>query len=148
MPAYTEQQRNYWMSAFACGPPVGPPPALAEFGLTVGATAKWYSSTLRRDHRRGRTRAAWCSADAGTISRVWKVDSDSFRFNSESAATSRDGPTANQTAQIVITTPYGVGTLLTWRTTQEQRHVVDEPRSRQRRSLRFLTRLFSWTRSR
>ena len=110
MPAYTEQQRAYWLSAFACGPPAGPPPALAEFTLTVGATAKWYS------RHSGETIGALASGSlalgtAGTISRVWKVDSDSFRFNSIGGDFA-GWAAANQTVEIVITTPYGVGTLL------------------------------------
>ena len=109
MPAYTEQQRAYWMSAFACGPPAGPPPALAEFALTVGATAKWYS------RHSGETIGAVASGSlvlgtAGTITRVWKVDSDTFRINSTGGDFAA-WRTANLTAQFVITTPYGVVTL-------------------------------------
>ena len=44
MPAYTQEQRNYWMSAFACGPPATPP-AEARFTITSGINGQgyWYN---------------------------------------------------------------------------------------------------------
>ena len=40
MPPYTEQQRAYWMSAFACGPPVD-----TRFTITSGIAGQgyWYN---------------------------------------------------------------------------------------------------------
>ena len=40
MPAYTQAQRNYWMSAFACGPPLE-----TRFTLTSGINGQgyWYN---------------------------------------------------------------------------------------------------------
>ena len=40
MPAYTEQQRAYWMSAFACGPPLE-----TRFTITSGINGQgyWYN---------------------------------------------------------------------------------------------------------
>ena len=110
MPAYTEQQRNYWLSAFACGPPGGPRPAVAEFTITTGAAAKWYS------RHGGETIGALDSGSAdlgiaGTISRVWNVDVDTFRLNS-TGGDFDDWVAANPTAEVEIVTQDGTVTLL------------------------------------
>ena len=47
MPAYTEQQRAYWMSAFACGPPVGP----YTFTVEAGGSGNFWSAARGADRR-------------------------------------------------------------------------------------------------
>ena len=109
MPPYTEQQRRY-LCQHACGPSVGPRPAVAEFTITTGQAAKWYS-------RHGaETIGALDSGDlalgiAGTISRVWNVDVDTFRFNANGGDLD-DWAAANPTAEVEIVTQDGTVTLL------------------------------------
>ena len=79
-----------------------------EFTITAGNADKWYS-------RHGAEVIGTLSGnavlgEAGTITRLWHVDLDTFRMNSTGGDFAA-WATANPTAEIEITTPDGVVTL-------------------------------------
>ena len=78
MPPYTEQQRHYWLSAFACGPPAGV--LVADFTITRGTSATdWYS---RHGTQNFGSIAGDSNVDGNRVSRVRRTSSQII-FNTE-----------------------------------------------------------------
>ena len=64
MPPYTEQQRHYWLSAFACGPAVD-----TRFTITSGIAGQGYWYNRRSGSMVGSATGSLVLAAVGTINR-------------------------------------------------------------------------------
>ena len=102
MPAYTEQQRAYWMSAFACGPPVGP----YTFTVEAGGSGNFWSQ------HGGQTVGSVTSGSVSLpgdidLSRLWRRSATQFRLNQNGTGSLVDFIAANPGATILMSTPHG-----------------------------------------
>ena len=78
MPPYTEQQRNYWMSAFACGPPVGP----HTFTVEAGGAGKFWSQHGTESIGSVTDGSVSLPGDID-VSRLWRRSATQFRTKPE-----------------------------------------------------------------
>ena len=130
MAPYTEQQRAYWHSAFACGPPTGPT-TLMSFTFTAGNTTNWYSRHGGQNIGTDVSGSRVVLGAGFSISRIWERGSATFQIQQIGGAFS-DWVPLNPDATFEITTPHGTvtfvasayktvgGSFITWRPTVAQ----------------------------
>ena len=135
MPAYTEQQRAYWHSAFACGPPTSFTGTLMSFTFTAGNTQKWYSRRSGENFGVISSGSVVVLGAGFQVDRVWERGSATFQVQQSGGAWS-DWVLEYPDAVFTITTPNGVvtftvaglktvgGSFITWRPTSAEQTIL------------------------